>query len=80
MPLAKFRIKREIGTMVYWRGQPLDSLTRSDLERAAHDAIEELMGLRDNHGQRAAPDTMVLSFVLGAALSAIAVLVGVLLH
>ena len=66
--------------MVYWRGQPLDSLTRSDLERAAHDAIEELMGLRDNHDQRAAPDSVVLSFVLGAALSAIAVLVGVLLH
>jgi len=66
--------------MVYWRGQPLDSLTRNDLERAAHDAIEELMGLRDNHDQRAAPDSVVLSFVLGAALSAIAVLVGVLLH
>ena len=66
--------------MVYWRGQPLESLPRTDLERAANDAIEELMGLRDNHKQRASHDSVILAFMLGAAFSAIAVLVGILLH
>lgn len=66
--------------MVYWRGQPLDSLPRTDLERAANDAIEELMGLRDNHKQRENHDSVILGFILGAAFSAIAVFVGVLLH
>ena len=66
--------------MVYWRGQPLDCLPRTDLERAANDAIEELMGLRDNHKQRESHDSVILGFILGAAFSAAAVLFGVLLH
>ncbi|MDP1701113.1 MAG: hypothetical protein Q8L53_09205 [Aestuariivirga sp.] len=66
--------------MVYWRGQTLDSLPRTDLERAANDAIEELMGLRDNHQRRESHDSVILGFMLGAAFSAVAVLVGVLLH
>jgi hypothetical protein len=66
--------------MVYWHGQPLDSLPRTDLERAANDAIEELMGLRDNHKQRENHDSLILGFILGAAFSAVAVLVGIVLH
>jgi len=66
--------------MVYWRGQPLDSLARTDLERAANDAIEELMGLRDNHQRREGHDSVILAFMLGAAFSAVAVLVGIMLH
>ncbi len=66
--------------MVYWRGQPLDSLPRTDLERAANDAIEELMGPRDNRKQRENHDRVILGFILGAAFSAIAVLVGIWLH
>jgi hypothetical protein len=66
--------------MVYWRGQPLDCLPRTDLERAANDAIEELMGLRDNHERRESHDSVILGFMLGAAFSAVAVLVGVMLH
>jgi hypothetical protein len=72
--------QKEIGTMVYWRGQPLDSLPRTDLERAANDAIEELMGLRDTHKQRESHEGVILGFMLGATFSAIAVLVGILLH
>ena len=66
--------------MVYWRGQPLDNLPRTDLERAANDAIEQLMGLRDNHKQRESHDNVILGFVLGAAFSAAAVLFGIMLH
>jgi len=66
--------------MVYWRGQPLESLPRTDLERAASDAIEELMGLRGNHRQHESRDGVILGFMLGATFSAIAVLVGILLH
>ena len=66
--------------MVYWRGQPLDCLPRTDLERAANDAIEELMGLRGNHERRENHDSVILGFMLGAAFSAVAVLVGVMLH
>jgi hypothetical protein len=66
--------------MVYWRGQPIDSLPRTDLERAANDAIEELMGLRDNEKQRESHDSAILSFMLGATFTAVAALVGVLLH
>ena len=66
--------------MVYWRGQPLDSLPRTDLERAANDAIEELMGLRDSHQRRESHDSVILGFMLGAAFSAAAVLFGILLH
>lgn len=66
--------------MVYWRGQTLDSLPRTDLERAANDSIEELMGLRDNHERRESHDSVILGFILGAAFSAVAVLVGILLH
>jgi hypothetical protein len=66
--------------MVYWRGQPLDCLPRTDLERAANDAIEELMGLRGNHERRESHDSVILGFMLGAAFSAVAVLVGILLH
>ena len=66
--------------MVYWRGQPLDCLPRTDLERAANDAIEELIGLRGNHERRENHDSVILGFMLGAAFSAVAVLVGVMLH
>jgi hypothetical protein len=66
--------------MVYWRGQPLDCLPRTDLERAANDAIEELMGLRENHERRESHDSVILGFMLGAAFSAVAVLVGIMLH
>ena len=66
--------------MVYWHGQPLDSLPRTDLERAANDAIEELMGLRDNQERRESHDSVILGFMLGAAFSAVAVLVGIMLH
>ena len=66
--------------MVYWRDQPLDSLPRNDLERAANDAIEELMGLRNNHTRRQSYDSVMLGFMLGATFSAIAVLVGISLH
>jgi hypothetical protein len=66
--------------MVYWRGQPLDCLPRTDLERAANDAIEELMGLRNNHERRESHDSVILGFMLGAAFSAVAVLVGIMLH
>ena len=66
--------------MVYWRGQTLDTLPRTDLERAANDAIEELMGLHDNHKQRENHDNVILGFILGAAFSAAAVLFGIMLH
>ncbi len=66
--------------MVYWRGQPLDCLPRTDLERAANDAIEELMGLRGNHQRRESHDSVILGFMLGAAFSAAAVLFGIMLH
>ena len=66
--------------MVYWRGQPLDCLPRTDLERAANDAIEELVGLRDNHQRRESHDNVLLGFILGAAFSAVAVLFGIMLH
>lgn len=66
--------------MVYWRGQPLESLPRTDLECAANEAIAELMGLRDNHARRESYDSIILSFLFGAVFCAVAMLVGILLH
>jgi hypothetical protein len=66
--------------MNYWRGQPLDSLPHSEMERAANEAIDELMGLRAIHERRENYDMLVLSFVGGASFSAAAMLLGVLLH
>ena len=66
--------------MVYWRGQTLDNLPRTELEHAANEAIEELVGLRDQHLRRESYDVVILSFVLGAAFSAVAMLVGIVLH
>ena len=66
--------------MVYWRGQPLDTLPRSELERAANEAIDELMGLRDSHTRRENYDSLIVSFLSGAVFCAVAMLVGILLH
>lgn len=66
--------------MVYWRGRPIESLPRSDLEVAANDAIVELMGLRNNDMRRESYDSMVLSFLSGAIFCAVAVVAGILLH
>lgn len=66
--------------MVYWRGQPLDNLPRTELERAANEAIAELMGMRDDHTRRESYDSIIVSFLFGAMFCAAAVLVGFLLH
>jgi hypothetical protein len=66
--------------MVYWRGRPIESLPRSDLEDAANEAIAELIGLRNGDMRRESYDDMVLSFLSGAIFCAIAVFAGFLLH
>jgi hypothetical protein len=72
--------KQEIAGMNYWRGQPINSLPHSEMERAANEAINELMGLRAIHERRENHTMLVLSFFVGASFSAAAMLVGVLLH
>ena len=66
--------------MTYWRGQPINTLPRSEIERAATAAIAELIDLRELHNKRENIDMLVLSFVFGAGFSAVAVIVGMLLH
>jgi hypothetical protein len=66
--------------MVYWRGQPLERLQRSEMERAATEAINELMGLRASDNRRQSFDSIILSFLFGATFSAAAVIVGLLFN
>lgn len=66
--------------MNYWHGQPIDTLPHSQMQRAANEAINELMGLRELHSRRENYEMLVFSFVFGAAFSGLAVIVGMLLH
>jgi hypothetical protein len=72
--------KPEIAGMNYWHGRPLHSLAHADIERAANEAISELVGLREIHQKRENFDMLVLSFGFGAAFSSIAIFIGVSLH
>lgn len=66
--------------MIRWNGQPLENLSRSDVENAATEAIDELIGLRELNERRQSYDRTVLSFLLGASCAAAAVIVGMLFH
>jgi hypothetical protein len=66
--------------MNYWHGQPINTLPPADVQRAANEAINELMGLRELHNRREGYEMLVLSFLFGVGFAAIAMLVGVLLH
>jgi hypothetical protein len=66
--------------MNYWRGRPINTLPPSEVERAANEAINELVGLRELHSKRENYEMLVLSFVFGAAFSGLAMIVGMLLH
>jgi hypothetical protein len=66
--------------MIRWKNQPLKNLSRSDVESAAAEAIDELLDLREINERRQRHDRMVLSFLLGASCAAAAAAVGLLLH
>jgi hypothetical protein len=66
--------------MIQWNGQTLESLSRSDVECAAAEAISEALALRERDQRRQSCDGLVLSFALGASFTAAAAIVGVLLH
>lgn len=66
--------------MVQWNGRNLENLPRSDVERVAYEAVVELVGLRELNQRRENCDTVILSFVSGAAFIAAAIIMGLMFH
>ncbi len=66
--------------MVQWNGRNLENLPRSDVERVAYEAVVELVGLRELHQRRENCDTVILSFVSGAAFIGAAIIMGLMFH
>jgi hypothetical protein len=66
--------------MVYWRGQPLETLPRADLEQAAREALGDAFHLQSESDKRDQFADMVICFVLGAAFILAAVSLGLLIN
>lgn len=62
----------------YWRGQPLSNLPREALERAANEAIQQVMSLAELERQRKAFDFAAMAFAGGALIAGLGALFGIL--
>jgi hypothetical protein len=66
--------------MVTWRGQTFDTLSRSELETVAQEAVTRMMNLREEQTRRDHSDSVALGVLFGIALALAAIAFGTMLR